>query len=34
MQDRLYPRYLLIPAILIFTVFFILPVIGRRVQYR
>jgi raffinose/stachyose/melibiose transport system permease protein len=28
MQDRLYPRYLLIPAILIFTVFFILPVIG------
>jgi raffinose/stachyose/melibiose transport system permease protein len=28
MQDRLYPKYLLIPAILIFSVFFILPVIG------
>jgi raffinose/stachyose/melibiose transport system permease protein len=28
MQDRLYPKYLLIPAILIFSIFFILPVIG------
>ena len=28
MQDRLYPKYLLIPTILIFSVFFILPVIG------